>query len=151
MYNARAHIDPEGLYQSEGLREFEIIAVFALEWRNPNVLARTRDAIEIRFPDVVDADRELLVLITPNDMELRLPDMAWTTGYGGPTPTSELWKRTPVSALTKSDVHGWLRKLDTSMKRRLRRCKYCEKRFIAARMHGRACHGCSSKHEGVVY
>lgn len=52
-------------------------------------LARTRDAIQLTEP----GDDGLVLLVTAEAVEVRLPSVEWTTGYAGPVQTSRLWKR----------------------------------------------------------
>ena len=52
----RSLIDPNNTYPSGGRRAFEWAAIKALAWRKPYLLARTRDAIGIRFPEAEQDD-----------------------------------------------------------------------------------------------
>ena len=52
----RSLIDPNNSYPPAGLRAFEWAAIKALAWRKPYLLARTRDAIGIRFPEAEQDD-----------------------------------------------------------------------------------------------
>lgn len=144
-------IDPDSLYPSEGLRGFEHAALEALEWRSPHLLARTRDAIEIRFPDTEDDDLELMILLSPEGAELRLPTVEWTMGSYGPARTSYLWKRVSLEEILEAGAKGQLNRLRAALKRRRRRCKRCNERFLTSRMTGATCHGRASKFNGVVY
>ena len=40
-----------------------------------------------------EGEEGIVLLITPEAIELRLPTVEWTEGTHGPAPTSRLWRR----------------------------------------------------------
>jgi hypothetical protein len=80
-----------------------------------------RDAIQLTEPD----DDGLVVLVTAEAIEMRLPTVEWTTGYAGPVPASRFWKR-----VARRDIDPkWLKPL-LEQARQARRdqyqvCHYC--------------------------
>lgn len=85
----RQLIDPEERYPSEGLRRVEILALEILMLLPDASVERTRDAIQIES----GGEKGIVVLVTPEAVELRLPTVEWTMGAYGPAGASTLWKR----------------------------------------------------------
>ena len=52
-------------------------------------LTRTRDCVQLCWGD----DEGIVILITPEAIELRLPTVEWACGAYGPRPISQLWRR----------------------------------------------------------
>lgn len=151
MTDDRHLIDPDDNYPAAGPRQFEVRALEATRWRQPYVLTRTRDAIEVRFPDDQDDDGELVVLFTPEAIELRLYTIDWTGGSYGPAASSELWKRVSLRKHGDKPVGGLLDDLAAAHEARLETCIHCGESFIDARMAGDACQACAVRVEGVVF
>ncbi len=147
-------------------RDFEALAArfVAVGWlgdgQRPSVL-RTRDAIELRFGDAVETNGEggVILLLTPESVEIRLPSIAWTCGAYGPVASSCFWRRVPIrrlmDVLDPGGSDSRLRRLvDSGLRARrakMRPCHFCGERFGPERMSDDACHGCASEHRGVVY
>ena len=159
-------LHPDGHYQTGSPRLFERLALVVAGWRSPFVFDRTRDAIEVRFPTDLDAAADLVVLLTSDAIEFRLPTIDWTMGSHGPAVSSILWRRLDwreddelrymlVEALDGGEVVAWMQEhlcaLQAAFEESLETCVYCNKSFLPARMAGEACHGCAEKHEGVVF
>ena len=92
-----------------------------------------------------------MILFTPEGAELRLPSIEWTMGSYGPARSSNLWRRLPAREVAEAGVADSLNRLRNALRRRLRRCKYCDEKVMPYRMTGDACHGCASEFERVVY
>ena len=159
-------IDPEGRYRTGATRDFERLALTVSRWRSPFVVDRVRDAIEVRFPTGIEDEADLVVLLTPEAIELRLPTIDWTQGAYGPAASSELWKRVVWSEEAGGDlralslvengaaeakIHEYLEALASAFKGQVQTCVHCEETFLPARMTDSACHGCAEKIEGVVF
>jgi predicted RNase H-like nuclease len=99
----------------------------------------------------VGGEDGLVVLVTPETIELRLPTTEWTAGTQGPAEASRLWKR------LEPDVVDAVLETEMATARRTRAaefatCRYCGKRMPAEhRVSDDVCHGCASAHEGVVF
>ncbi len=150
MDDDRERIDPECRYGAEGLRQVEQRALEMLEALPGASLARTRDVIEISHLD----DRGIVVLVTAEAVELRLPTVEWTKGAYGPAYASRLWKRVTWKKLDGEE--GLLLSLLTeAIERRaaeFRECKYCGQLVPPEYQHGKnVCHGCAEEHLGVVH
>ncbi len=148
--NDRQDIDPEGRYPSECLRVVEEWTRKALELLPGAELSRTRDAIQLDW----GGGAGVVVVLTPEAVELRLPTVEWTCGAYGPAASSNLWRRVKYDKLEDDEERlGTL--LRTCMAKReaqFRTCKYCGERVPPEHRMGRnVCHGCASKHEDVVF
>ena len=147
-------------------RDFEALAarLVAVGWlgeAGQPTLSRTRDAIELSFGDAMEPSGEggVILLLTPESVEIRLPSITWTRGAYGPVASSRFWRRVSIRPLIGavgpggSDVR--LRRLvDSGLRARraeMRSCHFCGERFGPERMSDDACHGCASEHRGVVY
>ncbi len=147
MSHERDPIDPDRRFPSEYRRAFEEHTLALLPALGSHALTRTRDAIEIRYPEGAEADDQLVLLATPEALELRLPDIEWTRGSYGPAASSTLWRRIPWPEPTARDLTA----LAEAHQARKRPCRHCHRRFVPARMTGSACHACASRFDGVVY
>lgn len=134
-----------------GFTKAERQALQVIAWRSPHVVERTRNVIEVRFPDLRDRDFELTLLVTAEAVELRLPTIEWTMGAYAPAMSSVLWKRLTWAKVEEAGVATVLDRLAAALGRTLRTCRHCREKFLPSRMAGRACHGCATEFEGVVY
>ena len=149
----------EGHRGAKPQRFFERVADTIARWRFPQILERSRDAIEVRFPTSVEEGADLVVIITPEAMELRLPTIEWTGGAYGPVVSSVLWRRVLLDEVCDNRdgdafapaLYGFLDALQREHELQLATCVRCNERFLPARMTGDACHGCAERFEGVVY
>jgi len=159
-------VDPDGRYTSGPRRLFERIATVVTRWRSPFTLDRTRDVIEIRFSTGQGVGADLVVLVTPDALELRAPTIEWTEGSHAPAASSELWRRVVwsendhvyfrlVNAVEEenadAEIHEHLDALAAAHEASLKTCTHCNEVFFPDRMAGGACQGCAEEFEGVVH
>lgn len=144
-----ARIDPEDRYPAEGMRRVEDLAMRVLESLPDAQVERTRDAIQIEH----GGDRGVVVLVTAEALELRLPTVEWTCGAYGPASSSRLWKRVLADRIDegKQDLADLLDKARRARAREFKKCKYCKRLVAVEYRHGDVCHGCAESHEGVVH
>lgn len=83
----KAMIDPEGRYPSEALGQHETLAIEMLRDAPGGVFARTRDVIQIEWPDYPG----ITVLITEDFLDIRFQRIETTVGYQ--VRTTATWKR----------------------------------------------------------
>lgn len=143
----RRLIDPENQYPAEGLRSVECRALEVLQALPGVALSRTRDVIQLEW----GGEEGIVALVTDEALELRLPKIEWTRGSYGPAMTSRLWQRVTWDALTDGQLADLLKQAQAARDAEFAICAYCGERFTPDRMTGDACHGCASKHRGVVY
>lgn len=145
----RQLIDPEGRYPSEGLRRVEILALEILMLLPDASVERTRDAIQIES----GGEKGIVVLVTPEAVELRLPTVEWTMGAYGPAGASTLWKR--VELRRRSRRVNWRKLLESALQERGQQfhlCRYCGEEFPPEYRYGDdVCHGCAERHLGIVH
>jgi hypothetical protein len=148
LTNDRARIDPENRYPDDGLRQAEELAIRVLKFLPDGEVERTRDAIQIEH----GGERGLVVLVTAEAVEIRLPTTEWTQGAYGPAPSSRLWKRVRTARVSEGplDLADLLRKAREARAREFRMCKYCKEELPVEHRQGNVCHGCSERFEGVV-
>ena len=143
----RTPFDSEDRYPADGLRRVEENAERVTALMPEGRIERTRDAIQI---DVND-ERGVVVLVTPEALEIRLPTVEWTCGSHGPAASSRLWRRVKAENLSDEGLSELLQKASAARAAEFKKCRYCGELVPPERRTGRACHGCASGHEGIVY
>lgn len=113
--------------------------------------SRTRDVIEVIAID--DEGRGVILLVTPDGVEIRLPRTQWVRPYL-PIPSSRFWKR--IKTHGPEDVPAVMahvRRAQRAREREFRKCRHCGAKFPLEHYHPeiRCCHGCAERHEGVVH
>jgi len=114
-----------------------------------STLERTRDAIQIDL----GGSEGVVLLVTGEALELRLPTIEWTRGAYGPAEASVLWKR--VKNLEKLDDAQILDLVEAARAARLRqfiKCRFCGCPTPPEyRTHKDVCHRCAEENLGVVF
>ena len=80
----RTFFDPEGRYAADGSRLVERNAERVIALMPEGRIERTRDSLQIDIGD----ERGIVVLVTPEAFEIRLPTVEWTCGAYGPAASS---------------------------------------------------------------
>jgi hypothetical protein len=143
----RYRIDPEGRYAISGLRQAEYGAQLVLEVLPCAHLERTRDVIQI---DEI-AEDGLVVILTREALELRLPTVEWTHPHC-PARSSRLWKRVQWEGMGKEKLAELIAAARKARSRQYRKCNYCSERTPPEHMHAKdVCHGCAEEHLGVIH
>ncbi len=144
----RNRIDPDRRYRAEGLRLLEQTALQVLDLLPGAHVERTRDVIQIEW----GGDEGIVVLVTPEIIELRLPTVEWTRGAYGPAPSSRYLRRLRADSLNETRLREWVDKAKEVRRKEFRECKFCGERFPTEHLFDRhTCHACASEHLGVVY
>ena len=153
MDNDFVLIDPQGKYPACGLRRVDRLAIQIMGLLPDASLERTRDTFEITS----GGEEGVVLLVTEEAIEFRLPTVEWTGGAYGPVATSRLWKRVSVEKITEMgelDATAFLSLLTAARKKRasqFKKCRFCKESFPPEHRHGDVCHGCAEKHLGVVH
>jgi len=109
---------------------------------------RTRDVIQINYR----GEEGIVVLVTAEAVELRLPSVEWTGGAYGPAGTSRLWRRRTWASLPDDALPPLLEAAQRARHREFHTCRYCRGSFPPEHRTGKdVCHACAEKHEGVVF
>lgn len=158
----RARVDPTPSFHprlpsrpdgrpSGGPTRVEELAVEVLEALPAATALRTRDCIEIVEP----GDDGLVVLATPEGVELRLPTVEWTCGSHGPAPSSRLWKRLPADEVDHATLADAIGRARRSRRRQVRRCVHCGQPTPPEHAHTLdgdwVCHGCAERYRNLVH
>lgn len=143
----RTVFDPEDRYPAEGHRLVERNAERVMALMPGGSIERTRDSIQID----TGGERGLVILVTPEAIELRLPTVEWTGGSHGPATSSRLWRRLKLEKLSDESLSELLQKAFAARAAEFKKCRYCGEFFPPEHRTGRACHGCASDQEGIVY
>lgn len=116
---------------------------------------RTRDVFQIYYGD---GDDQISVIITAENIEVRLPQIEWTCGSYGPVLTSRFWKSISfkeLEARSEEDCKSIRELVENGVrarKRQYKKCKYCGEKFPPERMiSSDVCHSCAEAHEGVLF
>ena len=148
-------IAPEEVYPADGLRWVDRVARFVRAILPDARVERTRDVYQLND----EGQGGLVVVVTPEAVEIRLPTVEWTSGYAGPVASSRLWKRTLMRNWDDGDTASRLAKLIASGRRKrnreIRPCGNCRRPTPPEHAHtidGRhVCQGCAELHMGVVH
>lgn len=99
-----------------------------------------------------EGERESLVLPLPEPVfEVRLPTVIWL-GPGTPIPGSRLWRAIPASETTLERLRSLIAKGRDARRRQFRRCRFCGEMVPPEhRIDDSCCHGCATRHPGVVF
>ena len=129
------------------LRRFEIFAKKLLQMFPDASISRTRDCIQIDHM----GDRGVVILLTPEAVEVRLPTTDWTQGSHGPVASSCLRKRHSFSEDSESDMIASIGEAVIERQAQFKVCPYCQNEFPTEHMAEGACHGCAEKQLGIVF
>ena|SRR5674476_71373 len=141
------NLDPQEKYRSDGPLKVEINAERVLAMLPISTIERTRDCIQIDC----GGQEGIVILVTPEAIELRLPTIEWTRGAYGPAASSRLWKRVEISKITDIELETLMKETLKKRQSEFRNCRYCGEHLPPEHMHGDVCHGCAEKHLGVVH
>ena len=101
----------------------------------------------------------IVLLVTAEHIEIRLPTVEWTKGAYGPRETSAFWKRIKVETLDampeperRDHLLTLFRKAEETRRSMYRKCKFCGA-FVPPenRFDRNTCHGCASERLHIVY
>lgn len=145
--NARSAIDPEGRYPADGLTTAEQCAMTVLGAMPGAEVERTRDALQISS----GGEAGIVLIVTAEAVEFRLPTVEWTMGAYGPASASRLWKRVKWAALTAEKLSVLVDAARKKRQREFQPCRLCGKRYPPERRSEDVCHGCAQAHLQVVY
>ncbi len=147
-------LDPDGRYPDWGLRVVDKVALRVHDLIPESQVERTRDVYQFTLDD----PGGLIVIVTPEALEIRLPTVEWTSGYAGPMSSSRLHKR--VRLVNGAEVEGENVAKLISLARRKRQqetrpCAFCQTPTPPEHAHsvdGKwVCHGRSERHLGIVH
>jgi hypothetical protein len=134
-------------FNEHHLRSFEMLAKKLLQMFPDAIPARTRDCIQIDYL----GERGVVILLTPEAVEVRLPTTDWTQGSHGPVASSSLKTRHSVHDDDESDIVASIYEAVSERQAQFKVCPYCHKEFPPEHMAAGACHGCADKHLGIVF
>jgi len=147
-YNLRRYLDPTDKYPYDGPLKVEINAERVLALLPESSIERTRDCIQINC----GVETGIVILVTPESIEIRLPTVEWTGGAYGPVRSSKFWKRINESKINDEKLGNLLKEALKGRLSEFKTCRYCEKSFPPEHRHSEdVCHGCAERHLGVVH
>lgn len=140
--------NPQEFFALDEATIVEQKALMLLEHLPGAEIERTRDLIQINY----NGAEGIVLFITSEALELRLPTVEWTSGSYAPKPSSKLWKRLQWNQVWANELPDVLQAALTARRREFRNCRYCHKPFAIEYMFSKtACHSCASLHEGVMF
>jgi hypothetical protein len=128
------------------LRNFEALAQRLLKIFPEANAARTRDCIQIDYL----GERGVVILLTPEAVEVRMPTTDWTQGSHGPAYSSRLKKRHSLDD-SESEIMTSIEDAIVARQTQFKTCPYCHEEFPPEHMVDDACHGCAEKHHQIVF
>ena len=147
-------LDPDGRYPDWGLRVVDKVALQVHELIPESQVERTRDVYQFTLDD----PGGLIVVVTPEALEIRLPTVGWTSGYAGPMSSSRLHKRVRFVNGAEVEVENVAKLISLARRKRqqeTRPCAFCQTPTPPEHAHsvdGKwVCHGCSERHLGIVH
>jgi hypothetical protein len=132
-------------FDEHNIRQFETLARDLLVKFPEAKPSRTRDCIQIDYL----GEEGVVILLTPEAVDVRLPTIDWTQGAYGPAASSRLQKRHELA-----DSSGIMKSIHEALSKRqaqFNECPYCHKTFPPERMAAGACHSCAERHLNVVF
>jgi len=146
--NAPAYYDP--FPPGSDHRIFERLA-FEIDKHFGGLLERTRDAIQITLD--FGKDDGCILIFMPDWLDVRLPAAEWVGHL--PVASSYSWKRIEIEDMTVDDVCELIDNARDALRASMVECCHCRKQFLPEHtitIEGQqCCHGCASKHHGVVF
>jgi hypothetical protein len=134
---------------TEGGRRVEHNAEPFVQARPDARIERTRDLIVLNLPTPrpgnEDVD-ELTLVVSPEGVELRLPQTEWTMGAYGPAQSSKFLRRYTMAQVQRIATAEILGTLAALYRKNLKKCRMCGARFLAI---GK-CHACAEA-GGLVF
>lgn len=106
------------------------------------------EMIQLRF----DGLEDIVVLATHEAYEIRLPTIEWTHGTHGPVAVTRLWLRIEGEALDDDALRANIEEALAARRAEFATCRFCGRSMpVEHRIDDDTCHGCASKHLGVVF
>jgi hypothetical protein len=148
-------IDPRAAYPAQGLRHVDRVAHLVRSILPDARMECTRDVYQL-----IDLGQGgLVVVVTPEAVEIRLPTVEWTSGYAGSVASSRLWKRAVMGSRDDGETELRLAELIAAGRRQrnreIRPCGVCRRPTPPEHAHTidgrRVCHGCAETQMGVVH
>lgn len=101
-------VDPDGKYDFAGPSRVELVALQLLGILPRPCLERTRDVIQLE----VQSEPGVILLVTADHVEFRLPTIEWTRGAYAPAPSSRFWQRIRVQSFGQFNLYRMIAGLD---------------------------------------
>src|SRR6056297_1759807 len=115
------HVDLELPNDDDAMTRVERNASRVLLLVTATSVERTRDVVQID----VGEERGIVVVVTPDTIELRLPTVEWTRGTYGPRPSSRPWTRLDPDQLDDSELLASIDQARTARAAEFTVCRYC--------------------------
>jgi hypothetical protein len=94
----------------------------------------------------------IVVRVTETSIEVRLPTMVWQGGAYDPVVTTRPWRTLPMAELTDDALSKVFEEGKMTRKEKFVPCRFCGVPTPPEHRFGEdVCHGCASKHFGIVY
>lgn len=110
-------------------------------------ITRTTASIQIRF----DSLEGIVVLVSPEAFEIRLPTIEWTHGTHGPAAVTRLWRRLEVAEMKEYALRAAIEEAVEVRRSEFSPCRFCGERVAIEHRHDNVCHGCAERRLGVVH
>ena len=146
----RRRIDPDNKYIQREPRHFEQIADRLFDALLAAEIDRTRDCIQLTERD----ERGVVLLVTPEAVELRVPTVEWS-GPHSPALSSRLLERIELSGVDEEELAARVEEARQKRHNEFVPCHYCQRPTPPEHRHkidGKTvCHRCAERHEGIVH
>jgi predicted RNase H-like nuclease len=110
--------------------------------------AATSHLVELR----AEGEDGIVVIVTADAIELRLPTAEWTGGTHAPVEGSRFWRRLAAPDVEPETLVDELTAARAARRAEFTRCRYCGEMVpVEHRTSTDVCHACASEHEGVVF
>ena len=110
-------------------------------------LTQTPEGIQVRL----NSHEEIVVLVTPEAFEIRLPTIKWTGGTHGPVATTRFWRRVRSASVDVARLQAVIKEASEVRRSEFCLCRFCGESFPIESRLDDVCHGCASQHLGVVF
>lgn len=117
-------LDPDDRYRDVPTRAVDTVAEQVRLELPAATIERTRDVYQFTCDD----PERVVMILTPDSLELRLPTVEWTLGYAGPAPSSRLLKRVrigPSETIEPAKLAALIRHARRVRRSECRPCVHC--------------------------
>lgn len=110
-------------------------------------ITRTSEVIQVRL----NSYEGIVVLVTSEAFEIRLPTIEWTRGTHAPVAVTRIWRRVRAAKIDITRLRAAIEEAAAERRNEFSPCRFCGEIVPIEHRLDDVCHGCASQHLGVVF
>ena len=111
-------------------------------------VSHTSDAVQLDW----GGESGIVVIVTAEAIELRLPTVEWAGGVHTPVPSGRLWKRRLWRSVDEDALGLLIEEARRAREAEFRHCRFCGRPTPPEhRIDARTCHNCAEARLGIVF